>query len=258
MTGPQLIFLINRTIAGKMKVARIAVVVCGLVIGMHWPVFGDIVIETSIFPDSLTVGDKFLYINTAGIIKDKSIEPAPLPEKLGEATVLSDFMKLDASPEGTVSYACTLAVYKSGKFRIPSFTFIVSDSTGYVDEVSGDSLNIEIRSVLPADTAGLDIADIREPHRLRGPIWPYLAVPLAVSLLAVGGYLLYRRLRGKPEIPQTPTRPPWEVAFERLEILKNDRHYEFGRKKQFYFELSTIMRGYIEDRYNFPALYTAD
>jgi len=210
-------------------------------------------IRAFIKPDSLTIGDRFAYVNIIDAPLGTGLEPLPVGEKLGDATVLSPVAKLPGSPAGTISYACTLSVYQPGPVKIPTFAFrdINSPDTNIY---SGDTLTINIASVLPADTTGLEMADIRGPRRLRGPIWPYLATAIALALLTYGGLQLRDRWRRKIIQPEIPPVPPWDLAFGRLDALKAERHIEFGRFKQFYFELSLIIRGYIEGRYETPAV----
>lgn len=238
-----------------LKAVKILAITSVLFAGIYDPAAGQkFSISASVFPESLTVGDKFLYINTVDIQDGSVVEPLPLTDKLGAAFVLSDIYKLEESGDGTVSFACTLAVYKPGEIELPAFTFVATDTAGSSEEFGGEVTRVSIQSVLPADTSGLEIADIREPQKLTGPIWPYFLIPLPLALLIYGMILLRRRLGGKAELPMAPPRPPWEIAFEKLDSLKAGRHLEFGRFKLYYFELSMIIRGYIEGRYDFPAL----
>jgi len=254
MIRPHLHFLFLHPLIRLLRVLEIGAVALGLVMGMYIPISGQSIIDKSIYPESLTVGDKFIYVNIVEAPIGSKIEPVPLTERLGEAAVISDIFKIDNQIGRGISYACTLAVYQSGEIEIPIFTFIVADSAGKAREFDGDSLRVTIHSVLPADTAGLDIADIRGPEKVRGPIWPYFAIPIAIALISYIADKLYRRLRGATTIPEAPLRPPWEIAFEALDRFKEKRHYEFGRIKEYYFELSFIVREYIENRYNFPAV----
>jgi hypothetical protein len=65
-------------------------------------------------------------------------------------------------------------------------------------------------------------------------------------------YLLYRRRKaGKGLLPvrKEPPRPPHEVALEQLERLRDSDLLEKGEIKQYYIEVSEIIRQYIEGRY---------
>lgn len=210
-------------------------------------------IIASISPESLTVGDRFLYVNTIENALGRALQPIPMQEKLGDATVLSPVVKLAKSPKGTVSYSCTLAVYQPGPAKIPAFAFRhvnSPDTTLY----TGDTLTVNIASVLPPDTTGVQMADIRGPRRLRGPVWPYFVIAAALALLVFAGAQLKNRWQRKVAKPEVPPIPPWDLAFQRLDALKAERHLDFGRFRQFYFELSLIIRGYIEGRYETMAV----
>ncbi len=255
MIRPHLIFSIRQSSGRFFKAAEILAITFGLVAGIFDPAVGqEFNISAVIHPESLTVGDKFLYANTVDIQDGYRVEPLPLTDKLGDAFVISDIYKLEERVKGGVSFACTLAVYKPGEIELPTFTFVATDTAGISEEFSGDGIRATIQSILPADTTGLEIADIKEPHRLTGPIWPYFIIPLALALLIYGMILLRRRLGGRTELPMAPPRPPWEIAFERLDSLRGGRHLEFGRFKLYYFELSMIVRAYLEGRYDFPAV----
>lgn len=212
----------------------------------------DLHIKAAFNPDSLTVGDRFLYTNTVALQPGVTLEPVPIEEgKLGDAIAFSPIRKLDKSTAGTVSYACTLAVYQPGKVTLPTFNFKrLSDNA----ILSGDSVSVNIRTVLPPDTTGLQIADIRPPRKLRGPIWPYLAALLAIALIMAAVIFIRRKMRGKIIEPVIPPIPAWELAYQKLDALKDERYGEFGKFKQFYFELSLIIREYIEGRYHTPAV----
>jgi hypothetical protein len=212
----------------------------------------DLHIKATFTPDSLTVGDRFLYTNTVALQPGVTLEPVPIEEgKLGEAMAFSPIRKLDKSTAGTVSYACTLAVYQPGKVTLPTFSFKRSSDNAIL---AGDSITVNIRTVLPLDTTGLQIADIRPPRKLRGPIWPYLVILLAIALIVAAVAFLRRRMRGKIIESVIPPIPAWELAYQKLDALKAERYGEFGKFKQFYFELSLIIREYIEGRYHTPAV----
>jgi hypothetical protein len=255
MIGLPSIFSTEKSSEWFLKTIVFLAITFALIAGIYDPAVGQqFDISAAIYPESLTVGDKFLYINTVDVEDGYTVEPLPLTDQLGDAFVLSDIYKLEKSGDGALAFACTLAVYKPGEIELPAFTFIATDTAGISEEFTGEGITAEIRSVLPADTTGLEIADIREPHKLTGPIWPYFVVPVALALLIYGMILLRRRLGGRALIPVVPPRPPWEIAFERLDSLKSSRHLEFGRFRLYYFELSMIARGYIEGRYDFPAV----
>lgn len=240
-----------------LKFAEISLLSLGMVIGMCNPAEGASAVSGSIKPEKLTIGDKFQFINKVPIAPGTKIAFEPLPGSLGEAHVISDIRKLRSSSADTAVYACSLAIYKTGDFMIPTFSFTAVDTLGNRTEISGDSVAVTVLSVLPPDsaaTAQLKMADIREPYRLPGPKWPYIVFPLIAIAVIAGAYLAYKYSAKRQFVPVVPPRPAWNVAFEKLDILKRERHYDFGRIKVYYFELSLIIREYLEGRFEFPAV----
>jgi len=213
-----------------------------------------VVVENRISISRLTVGDKFLYISSIKNLDGAMVQPILSGEKLGDAYLLSGIFEYGQKMENEISYACTLAVYATGRIRLPSLAYTLTNPSGAISQAAGDSLEIEVLSVLPADTAGLDIADIRGPRRVPVALWPYPIFILGLGLLLAGAIYLRKKLRKRQAIPIVAADPPWEVALRKLDELHKKRHIDFGRFPQFYFELSLIVREYIEALYNIPAV----
>lgn len=99
-----------------------------------------------------------------------------------------------------------------------------------------------------------DIRDIRPPLSYGwDPRWRIAGVALILAAAAVGllYYLRRRPKRGPRVAAEAPTAPPHEVALGGLADL--------GRRlddpdKTFYFELSTLLRGYLDGRYGLDTL----
>jgi hypothetical protein len=214
----------------------------------------QVTIKPAVIGQELTVGDHFLYTDSITAPSGAQLQLIPPQEKLGDAEILSPVYKVEKTPPGSIVYACTLAVFQPGQAKIPTLSFALTDNSGQAHELAGDSLTINIHSILPPDTTGLQIADIKGPRRLRGPIWPYFLIPLLLAGIIFGGKKARQLMRGKTVEPSVPPVPPWEIAIQRLDELKKGRHIEFGRFKEFYFELSLIIRGYIEGRYETSAV----
>jgi hypothetical protein len=207
MIKPHLKFLLADPTGWLVKSLEITALAFCLVVGMYDPVFGQkLEISTYIEPGSLSVGDKFVFVNSVKSAEDLQYKPAPLSEQLGDAIVLSDIFKLPESSSGTEAYACTLAVYKSGEVEIPSFVFNFTDSLGDIQGEIGKTLRTTIHSVLPDDTTSIDIADIKEPIKLREPIWPYLAIAGGITMIVVLIYISRKYLRKETGVPSMGNR----------------------------------------------------
>jgi hypothetical protein len=151
-----------------------------------------------------------------------------------------------------------LARYDSGRAILPPLPFQYSRI--------GDSVPRTVLTnplVLSVHSLDVDISeDIKD-------IKPPLSVPLTVveialysGILVAAGvflYVLYRywkkRQQKKTGVQYTPpARPAHVLALERLAILKEKKLWQQGLVKQYYSEVTEILRQYIENRYGLMAL----
>lgn len=95
-----------------------------------------------------------------------------------------------------------------------------------------------------------DIRDVRPPVAWPGfPGWGLLGGLLLLLAVAGMGWLWKRRQGHRPQAPLRPPAPPWETALERLQALKARDLAGQGRVKDFFSELSDIIRRYMEQRF---------
>lgn len=99
-----------------------------------------------------------------------------------------------------------------------------------------------------------DINDIKPILDLGGDwLWLlYLAGGLVIlmGLLALAWWLWKRRKKPETILPQAPLMAPDVEAYDALDTLAADNGLD---PKQFYFQLSAVLRHYMERRYHFPA-----
>ncbi|MBI5056851.1 MAG: hypothetical protein HZB61_09590 [Nitrospirae bacterium] len=99
-----------------------------------------------------------------------------------------------------------------------------------------------------------DIRDIKGP--LSFPGWEYLYILLAILAIIIIAVLLFKFFRKKKrKVKETviPLKPAHETAYEALKELMNKNYLKSGRVREFYFELSNIVRYYVEDRFHLRA-----
>ncbi len=156
----------------------------------------------------------------------------------------------------------TIAVtsFDSGYYVIPPVLFSYrSQGSNELDTIKTQPTTIRVHTV-PVDTSKA-IRPIKGPKDVPytlAELWPYILGAILIISLLILGYYLYRRWQQKPgrteqHVPE-PERPAHEIAFERLKELEDQKLWQKGKVKQYYIELSEILREYIERRYNFQAL----
>ncbi len=99
-----------------------------------------------------------------------------------------------------------------------------------------------------------DIRDIKPPVDL--PVDYFFGFVL-LGILILGGIAFLVRfliLRSKqPKKVLIPVKPSWEIALERLNALRLQNFPQKDQTKEFYSQLSDIIRRYIEDRFHIRA-----
>lgn len=115
-------------------------------------------------------------------------------------------------------------------------------------------VTVTVTALLPEDIAALDVEDIIGPRALpRGPMsWlPWSLGGLAV--LSVLAMVLWRRWRHRGDAAAAVRRPAHEIAYEELRALVARDLPTQGLFKEFYRDLSGILRRYIENRFSLQA-----
>ncbi len=143
----------------------------------------------------------------------------------------------------------------------------ISEDGEQTDSVATEPHIIHIQGVVPQEI--LAIADsTQQPYHLLqqnrarkiaysvAEFIPWALIILAaISVFFLIRWLIRRRKRDDEEVIQgPPPRPPYEIAMEELDKLRDRKLYQSGEIKLYYSELSEIIRRYIEGRFGVPAM----
>jgi len=217
-------------------------------------------IETSVDRAEVYIGDLITYQLT--IIHDSTIElvPPPLGANLGAFDVKDYESDIRSKlPDGRIKSTnrFVLSTFTTGDYVIPAIPvmFIMSDSSRKV--ILSQAVPIKVNSLLAA--AGADSADIKPlkaPYEFkRGLRSYYFWGGLVLLILAFCGILIWLRLRKKKGwVRPLDLRPAWEIAFERLALLKQQSLVAESKYKQYYIELTEIARAYLGRMYDINVL----
>ena len=119
-------------------------------------------------------------------------------------------------------------------------------------------VNLEVQTI-QIDTAQ-DIKPIKPP--LKAPvtfreILPWIGIVFLIMVIAGLIYYYLKRKKSQPPVIATrlkTTIPPYEAAMEALESLRVKKLWQSGRIKEYYSELTEIVREYIELRFPVRAM----
>ena len=203
---------------------------------------------------SITIGDKVKYTILVSTRNDIDIK---FP-KFGEN--LSNFSIIDFGSSKRVLFGrkrivqwYLLDTYKTGEFFIPRAK-IEYKKRGEKEwhEIETNKVKISVKSVLGNNNKSYKIREIKGPINFPMRLNPLL---LAIGIFLVftsGSSLFLLKRKGKKE-EVIPKKPPDEIAHERLKRLKAKGLVETGKIKEYYIELSDIVRHYLEDRFSIRA-----
>jgi len=165
------------------------------------------------------------------------------------------FDKGDQSIE-TINRHYTITAFDSGTYIIPSYAY-----KSPVGDLLTDTLNLDVRTVAVDTTKAF--YDIKQPLAVKYTFWDWLrdnwklVTGILLGLIVIGAVVYYLLKRPKKEVIVEEVKPdiPLHIqALQKLEEIKNKQLWQHDQVKQYYIELSDVVREYLEKRYNIQAL----
>ncbi len=145
-----------------------------------------------------------------------------------------------------------ISAFDSGHFAIPSIAFLYNGDT-----IKTNPLVFNVNTV-PVDTADV-IKDIKGPYE--APIsfaeilpWALGGIGLILLILIII-YIIRKIKRNEPIIRRfKPIEPAHVIAYRELNKLKNSKLWQKEQIKEYYTELTDILRKYLWNRYAIKTL----
>jgi hypothetical protein len=208
---------------------------------------------------------KINIAQTVTLQLEASIEPGydlemPTVEKVLENFGIVDWDnlgdKLDDNNNIVKRYRYRLEPFLSGTYPIPAFTFEFYDVNSPEEkkyELTTEPIDIEVASLLGEQRAELKIADIEDVVKMpeKTSYWWIWALCIVIIAAGVVTWFILRREKTKETI--RIFKPAHEIAYNRLRALIDKKLIEAGKIKEFYEQISDILRHYIEHRFNLHA-----
>jgi hypothetical protein len=209
----------------------------------------------------ILVGDQVrMFIEAQQNSKDGKLQWAVLPDTFNKLEIV-ERGKIDTIPNGDIiTYKQRLLVtgFDSGVFVIPRFTFTAIPTSGDPYIVQTDSFPILVQTV-EVDTTKpfIGIKGIMTVKSIwTDYIW-YIVGGLLFVGLAIFVFFYFIKNK-KTAIPVAAPPPPVESlqqqALKMLTKLEQKQLWQAGQVKEYYSELTDIVRSYIEARYDVPTL----
>jgi hypothetical protein len=169
-------------------------------------------------------------------------------------------VKIDTvkSPDGhiLVKQHYLVTAFKDSLLYIPPFPFVLNGDT-----VWSKSLSLKVIQPFKIDTASNTIADIKP---VLNPKFNWLNLLFIILLvLAIHGiiiliFTIYKKYFKKlPDLSSKEMKlllPPYVVALNQLDRIKQEKPWQQGRSKEYHTELTDIVREYIERVFNINSM----
>ena len=220
---------------------------------------GPLSVHIRVDKSKLTIAETFL-LELEAVIEPGYEVQMPKVDKVLENFGIVDWNnlgnKLDENNNVAKTYRSRLEPFLSGQYEVPAFTFEFSDVNNVQDknyELSSEPIEIEVTSLLGEQRGELvieDIEDVVEMPQRPSFWWVWLLIIVFIAA-AAGGWIILRRKRVAKLI--RIFKPAHEIAYERLKALVKQNLVEAGKIKEFYEQISSILRHYIEHRFDLRA-----
>ncbi len=206
-------------------------------------------------PRKITVGDPIDMVMSVKVPKGAKVV-FPTQENFRPAEIL----KIDTltAKDDRLSVRYTISLYEPGKQELSDLPILLL-AGGETETLWVDPGYIEVKSILE-ERADTSLRDVKPPIKMKwrlSDVAPYIVITLALIVMAILGYIIWRRYKHKKgEIPvyTPPPLPPHIIALRKLEELRIKKLWQNGFIKEFHSELTEIIKEYIEKRYGFSAL----
>lgn len=208
----------------------------------------------------ILIGNQTLLTLKVKLTDNKKVRFPNLPDTLAPGLEVvrqfaTDTTKADNGLLLTKRYLITS--FDSGNYVVPQIPVLYFNGS-QVDTLLSQPLKLRVNTVV-ADSTKVPLygikANIRAPYTFQEIALFVLAILLLVGLIVLV-YLYFRKGKDEPifSFRKKVIEPPHLIAFRELEQLKQKKLWQNGYVKEYYSELSSILRAYIDEKMEINAM----
>lgn len=223
-------------------------------------------ITATLEPQVAEVGDPLLYVLK---IEHAQADEAQLPQEIdwGGLELLDRTRSSSAKgPVVTEELHFKLASYEVGVHTVPAISLVIAGVPFTTPEQKVTTQSVmetpDDKARVAADSKAQPASQPAQARKADGPplsieetrYWPLIV--LALGLLVAAAYLLWKRRQARQPIEIAPELriPAHQAALQLLKMLRQKDYLRYGNFRDYYFEASEILRGYLSQRYAINAL----
>ena len=143
-----------------------------------------------------------------------------------------------------------LTHFDSGRYMIPSIKILINNKAFLSDSIKVEVANVRVDTL---KQKMFDIKDVVKANEGIGDWWKYLLGLLLIGGLGAFVYWYFKK-RKKDTIEEEIYKTPIEKATSLLNNLEKKELWQHGEVKAYYSELTDIVRNYIEEAIEIPAM----
>jgi hypothetical protein len=202
--------------------------------------------QAALVPDSARVGDVFhaaIRVEVPAATRVQFPDTLAVPadvENAGSVIVQTDTI---APGQLSITAAWPMTSWRPGAVVLPD-AWVRIDAGGASDSVRAAFPAVQVLSVLPADTAGVEPRPARDVLGANRLWWPLLLALLVALSFAAALLWWWRRRRPAVAMAPAPIRSPREVALVALARARTSGLVEAGDFRGFYFAVTEAIRHY--------------
>lgn len=214
-------------------------------------------VQARLDTDQYLIGD-FLHLHIAADFPRGVTMQWPAPQSV------SDFDLISSGPVDTLvngsmtqySQELIFSVYDSGRYAVPEIAFYYSRpgiDSSYV--LFSDSIPFTVHTLAVDTTAA--IKPIKGPMevQVKNYTWLYIAGGiLLLALLILGIYYAFFARKSKRQVSPFRKKTLYQHTMDLLAALDAKKLWQKDAVKEYYVELTEILRSYMEHRYRIQAL----
>ena len=213
----------------------------------------------SVDSSNYLVGDYINYTLEVRTPKNVKITYPVIVDSLDEVEIIkeSEPVAIESDDVKSIRYHYIISYYDSSKVSIPSIAVeykTIGDTIPQV--VFSNPVTFNVHTVQVSSEA--DIEDVKSPLTI--PLdWKLVLLWLLIGLIVLGtAYLLYQRYKKKKSekpIEKKIIKIPAHIrALTELDNLEKEELWQKGFVKEYHSNITEIVRGYFEERFDLPAL----
>ena len=218
-------------------------------------------VSASLEKDSIWLGDQIKMILVAEYPLGTKLTFPSLKDSLGNGVEVISRSVRDSSKMGDgllqMRQSFVITAFDSGPHPIAPFLFALHATTR-TDSLRSNSLRFFVK--VPNVDLKKGFADIKKPYGAPitfKEIAPWImGIILLACIVFLILYAINRRRKNIPlcTLPAKPKLPPHVIALSELDKLKEEQLWQHDKVKDYYTRLTDIIRVYLEERYEVPAM----